>query len=80
MWQYKKPTEPGYYWMASTLGSVKLVEIWESYVHGEPNPMGLRMTDLKGMTGAMLGVVDDRCAWWGPLKIPESPEKRSLSR
>ena len=72
MWLFKKPTEPGYYWMATPRGPVKLVEIWES------DHMGMRMTDLKGMTGAMLGVVDDRCAWWGPLEIPASPERRSV--
>ena len=71
MWRYKKPTKPGYYWMSNYVGVVKLVEIWES------DHMGMRMTDLKGMTGAMLGVVDDRCAWWGPLEIPESPERRT---
>lgn len=57
--------------MATPRGPVKLVEIW-MFDDG-----ALRMTDLKGMTGAMLGVVDDRCAWWGPLDIPASPEKRA---
>lgn len=70
MWLFKKPTEPGYYWMSNSEGRVRLVEIWEA------EGIGLRMTDLKGMTGAMLGAVSDNYAFSGPLKIPASPEKR----